>query len=198
MKASDKLRILAMEFCSKSNIPKHVKIKHLECIKESDPYVCLGYILDGKFYQLNESGKKLIKERFLKEQGESEAKRKETMSRLGKSAGGILGVTKVVAHVARGGKIMPLGFFLTIALNYFGGWVLWSSYRWVRSWFDKASDQCRKYEVNDLKRQMCMKKVKEEYNKKMQELTKQGYKIKESGKKLSKEEKAEIKKKIKK
>lgn len=69
MKASDKIKILAMEFCSNSKISKETKIKHLEYIKEADPYVCLGYILDGKFYNLNESGKKEIKERFLKEQG---------------------------------------------------------------------------------------------------------------------------------
>ena len=198
MKASDKLRILAMEFCFNADIPKETKIKHLEYIKEADPYVCLGYILDGKFYQLNEAGKKEIKERFLKEQSESEAKRKEIMSRVGKSIGGVVGAARVASHLAKGGKVMPLSFFLTIALNYFGGWVLWSSYRWVRSWFDEASEKCNKYGVNDLKRQICMKKVKEEYKKKMQVLTKQGYKIKQTGRKLNKEEKEEIKKKIKK
>jgi hypothetical protein len=67
MKASDKIKIMAMKCCSNSNISKETKIKHLEFIKEADPYVCLGYILDGKFYQLNEAGKKEIKERFLKE-----------------------------------------------------------------------------------------------------------------------------------
>ncbi len=193
------LKMLALETCAVMDVPKNEKIKIMKFIKEkADSEQCMGYILDGKFYHLNESGKKEIKERFLKEQSESEAKRKEIMSRVGKSIGGAVGVARVASHLAKGGKLMPVSFFLTIALNYFGGWVLWSSYRWVRSWFDEASEKCNKYGVNDLKRQLCMKKVKEEYNKKMQALTKQGYKIKQTGRKLNKEEKEEIKKKIKK
>jgi len=69
MKASDKIKVLAMESAFKSNIPKKQKIEDMKFIKEkADPYQCIGYILDGKFYNLNESGKKELKKRLIKEQ----------------------------------------------------------------------------------------------------------------------------------
>ncbi len=128
MKASDKLRILAMEFCSKSNIPKKTKIKHLEYIKEADPYVCLGYILDGKFYQLNESGKKEIKERFLKEQGTNLTMRRKSVH----SAVGAVG-----SIVSTGGA------------GYLG-------YRAIKGLFSKCARACGVLGLNTTKRQYCL------------------------------------------
>lgn len=81
MKNSTKIKILAMESCFLSDIPAKTKKKHLEYIKEkADPYQCIGYILDGKFYTLNESGKQELKKRFLKEQSRLSVRRKSAMS----------------------------------------------------------------------------------------------------------------------
>ena len=67
---SNKIKILAMENVVKSkNLTPQEKIEYLNYIKEkASPHQCIGYILDGKFYNLNESGKKEIVKRFLKEQ----------------------------------------------------------------------------------------------------------------------------------
>lgn len=68
MKKSE-LKILAMEFCFNSDLPAKTKKKHLKFIKENaDGYQCIGYILDGKFYNLNDTGKEELKRRFVKEQ----------------------------------------------------------------------------------------------------------------------------------
>ena len=196
MKNTDKLRILAMETCINSNIPSKTKKKHLNYIKESDPYVCIGYILDGKFYNLNENGKKELKKRFLKEQ--NDVNRKHTMSQLGKSAGGIYGVASVVHYAAKTKRIMPVSSLLAIAIMYGGGLIIWSTYRWIRSWFDDATKKCGTLKVNDPQRQICMQKVKEQYNSKMATLSAKANKIKQTGKKLSKEEVEKNKKKLKK
>ena len=116
-----------MEFCSKSNIPKHVKIKHLEYIKEADPYVCLGYILDGKFYQLNESGKKEIKERFLKEQGTNLTMRRKSV------------------HSAVG----AVGNIVTGGTGYL-------AYRALKGLFSKCARACGVLGLNTTKRQYCL------------------------------------------
>ena len=51
------LKILAMAEVVESELPKETKKKYLDFIKENaDAYQCIGYILDGKFYNLNESG----------------------------------------------------------------------------------------------------------------------------------------------
>jgi hypothetical protein len=191
------LKILAMAEVVESKLPKDIKQKHLEYIKEkADPYQCIGYILDGKFYNLNEAGKLELKRRFVKEIDET--KRKEIMSHVGKSAGGLAAAGGVGYHLISGGKIMPVSFLVHIAKYYAGGFVLWATYRWIRSWFDKCSKACGTLKINDAERQMCMKKCKEQYEKKMIELTKKAYKIKKTGKKLSKEESDKIKKQIKK
>jgi len=67
MKKSE-LKIMAMETCFMSDLSSKDKKKHLDYIKEADTYQCIGYILDGKFYNLNESGKQELKRRFVKEQ----------------------------------------------------------------------------------------------------------------------------------
>ncbi len=136
MKASDKLRILAMEFCSNSNIPKHVKIKQLEYIKEADPYVCLGYILDGKFYQLNEAGKKEIKERFLKEQGTDPHALKTSGREERKRASSIIGVA-------------------TNPVGYLG-------YRTVKAIFSKCARKCGSFRINSPERVRCLAACKQQ------------------------------------
>ena len=127
MKASDKLRILAMEFCFNADIPKKTKIKQLEFIKEADPYVCLGYILDGKFYQLNESGKKEIKERFLKEQGTNLTMRRKSV------------------HSAVG----AVGNIVTGGTGYL-------AYRALKGLFSKCARACGVLGLNTTKRQYCL------------------------------------------
>ena len=196
MKKSE-LKILAMAEAAESNLPKDVKKEHLNFIKEkADPYQCIGYILDGKFYNLNESGKQELKKRFIQEM--DEPKRKEIMSQLGKSAGGVLGATRAAGDFLKTGKINSVGTILYIAYTYAGGLLLWGTYRVIRSWFDKCTKACGTFKVNDADRQICMKKCKTEYEKKMVELTKKAYKVKQTGKKLSKEESEKVKKQLKK
>ena len=77
MKKSD-LKIMAMETCFLSELSTETKKRHLHYIKEvADAYQCIGYILDSKFYNLDESGKQELKERFLKEDAKT---RKKVMS----------------------------------------------------------------------------------------------------------------------
>lgn len=81
---SHEIKILAMESCASSDLPSKIKLNHLKYIKEkADAYQCIGYILDGKFYNLNESGKQELKKRFLKEQTNLSVYRKTAMSALG-------------------------------------------------------------------------------------------------------------------
>lgn len=182
MKTSQ-LKILAMEFCFNSDLPSKEKKKHLEYIKEeADGYQCIGYILDGKFYNLNESGKKELKKRFIKEQKEE---RKEFMSKFGRSAGGLVGVGNVGYEITKG-RIAPVSFLIHIALTYAGGQIIWGTYRWIRSWFDECTKKCGTFKTNDLDRQKCLQNCKNLRDKKLQELSKKAYKIQQTGKKLNK------------
>ncbi len=87
MKKSE-LKIMAMETCFLSDLSSKDKKKHLDYIKEADTYQCIGYILDGKFYNLNEMGKQELKKRFIKEQ----TARKTAHSVVGAAAGTLGGV----------------------------------------------------------------------------------------------------------
>ena len=89
MKESDKIKIIAMEFVFNSDIPKKEKIKKLEIIKELTTFQCIGYILDGKFYKLNEQGEVEILKRFIEEKQKVDAEdviRAGTGAYVGKAA----------------------------------------------------------------------------------------------------------------
>jgi hypothetical protein len=89
MKTSDKLKVLAMEMVTNSNIPTKQKIEIMSFIKEkANPYQCIGYILDGKFYNLNEAGKIELKKRFLKESSKENVKHAASVAGVGIGAAG--------------------------------------------------------------------------------------------------------------
>jgi|LSQX01.3.fsa_nt_gb hypothetical protein len=127
MKTSDKLKILAMETCFNSKLSTKTKKKHLEYIKESDPYICIGYILDGKFYNLNEDGKRELKKRFLKEQGTNLTMRRKSV------------------HSAIGAT----GSILSGGTGYIG-------YRLLKGLFSKCARACGMFGLNTTKRQYCL------------------------------------------
>jgi len=126
---STELKILAMESCINSNIPKKEKLDHLKYIKESaDAYQCIGYILDGKFYKLNESGQQELKQRFITEQGTALTMRRKAASSTVGAVGSIIGT----------------------------GGVGYGAYRLLKGLFSQCARSCGMFGLNTAKRQYCL------------------------------------------
>jgi hypothetical protein len=175
--------------CSRIRLNKKEKIKHLEYIKEkADTYQCLGYILDGKFYNLNEQGKQEIKDRFIKE-GKTKERRKTAMSVAGITGTGVASAGlggylyhKVKPYIKDANKIfntsvtkLDVGKSIGkgVARNTVIGAAGWAAYRGIRAIFDECTRKCGTLKINTAKRQECLKKCKSEYLQKKLKIDKQ-------------------------
>jgi len=146
MKTSDKLKLLAMEFVFNSDLPAKKKKQDLQFIKEkADPYQCIGYILDGKFYNLNEQGKIELKKRFI-EEGKGKAYRKTGFSIYGGAVAPALSAAGNIAAVAGDGGVISVPIY--------------PFYRAIRAAFNKCSGACGMFALNTPKRQICLAKCK--------------------------------------
>lgn len=75
------IKIIAMEFVFHSDLPKKEKIQALKLVKDDlNIHQCMGLILDGKIYKLNENGKQELEKRFVSEQEELTKYRKTVHS----------------------------------------------------------------------------------------------------------------------
>jgi len=151
MKAFDKLKLITMKSVYFSEKDNKSKIKDLEFIKEkADPYQCIGYILDGKFYNLNESGKKELMKRLLKEKDGYHKDRKTFFAHMqgptGAVIGGVIGAAKHGASYGAASAATSLAS--------------WAGYRLVRSAFDVCTKKCGTFKINTEKRQLCLFKCK--------------------------------------
>lgn len=61
------LKIYAMSQAAEMNIPALARTDMLNRIKNADQYQTMGFVLDGKIYDMNEKGQQAIKERFIEE-----------------------------------------------------------------------------------------------------------------------------------
>lgn len=158
MKSSE-IKLLAMEVCMESDMTNSEKIKYLKFLKESSPYVSIGYLLDGKFYNLNEAAKLDLKKRFLNEQG-YHPYRKTFFAHYGGPTGSVVsGATKgaIIASTGGGAKKAIAGGVLGAG----AGLAQWAGYRLIRSTFDKCTKECGTFKINNPKRQLCLFKCKE-------------------------------------
>ena len=138
MKTSDKLKIMAIETATIIDESADVKIKTMKYIKEkANPHQCMGFILDGKLYNLDEFDKMEIEERFINEQGDLTYHRKTAHS----VASGVAGAVT-------------------------GGVLLFPIYRAIRAAFSQCTKACGVLSVNTSKRQYCMISCKVEQTQK--------------------------------
>lgn len=153
------LKMLALETCAVMDVPKNEKIKIMKFIKEkADSEQCMGYILDGKMYNLNDDMKDNIKERFLKEQG-YHPYRKTFFAHYGGPTGAAVSGAATGAQIAKAGggaKAAIVGGAAGAAL----GLTQWAGYRLIRSAFDECTKKCGMFKINNPKRQMCLFKCK--------------------------------------
>jgi|LSQX01.3.fsa_nt_gb hypothetical protein len=128
MKNNDKLKILAMESCLLNDeLSFKNKKKHLKYIKEeSSSYQCIGYILDGKFYNLTTEGKQELKKRFLKEQGYHPYRKTFFAHAKGPTGAVIAGV----------GTGLHTGSVKKSIIGGTVGLAKWAGYRLIRGQFD--------------------------------------------------------------
>lgn len=159
------LKMLAMESVVESKLDKDTKIKHLEYIKEkADPYQCIGYILDGKFYNLNEQGKINLKERFLSEKDGYHPYRKTFFAHYGGPTGSAISglASGIRASKQTSGSIknkLAVGSAVG-AIVAGSGIARWAGYRAIRSAFDECTKECGTFKINNPKRQLCLFRCK--------------------------------------
>lgn len=130
-----------VEFSDMSDFSKEIAFDFIE---ESDDIQLMKLVMDGEL--VVEPDKVLVENEFKKSAYNSLLEQYKTSGRkTAMSVAGILGV-------------------------FYGGPVTWAVYRTIRAAFDKCTEQCGTYKINNAERQICMQKCKEERDKKISAL----------------------------
>jgi|ADurb_Leu_02_Slu_FD_contig_51_286417_length_896_multi_2_in_0_out_0_2 hypothetical protein len=137
------LRWLAEYVIEFSNMRNDIKEIALDFIAEADDTQLKVLLVDGLL--VLDADEKLVENEFIKSPVSKLLEYKTSGRKTAMSVAGLLGV-------------------------FYGGPVTWAVYRTIRAAFDKCTEKCGTYKINNAERQICMQKCKEERDRKLSQL----------------------------